>query len=759
MVIDSPATPVAPAVAGTPSALVAPFRAAVAAFAENPDNVSAWGTLIQLRQQAAAAIARLPGGQRSGVEVDAARELLKIYAESGAGDLPATAKDLAQATELQVKSWPGLLAAMLMVPSWQWPDAPALESVPSWLWADYTRYLFHTPQGFAAVGQAEAYAAHILRRLEQLSRLAGANRGSSAVRAALGAYVAVGNSIPLYFANESLRKHFELRGRILAAAVGVGRQEALEPRLRYGRRLRVGFVNRHFGPQTETYTTLPLFEQLDAERFEVFLFVNQASGTPVEEYARGRVAEFHVLPAGTPAQVEALRAAELDVVVFGTNVTAVCNETTLLALHRVAPLQVVNNSSCTTTGFPEIDLYVSGTATESPEAPAHFTERLGLVPGPAHAFNYEADRAEPTTAWTRETLGLGADEIVFVSAANYFKITPEMQQVWARLLASVPGSKLLVHPFNPNWSSEYPIRRFQLAMEQALAEQGVSSERLLISSARFPSRSDVKALLGVGNIYLDTFPFGGVNSLVDPLELAMPVVAWEGGTFRSRMGAALLRSLGLPDLIASDEAGYLALAGGLVRDAVRRQACVESIRARMERVPVFLDPLAASDAFGDLIETAYDELSLGGREAFRANREPLRASGAENPNPANEIEARDVLRVDPSHSRARHVLGIALRAAGRTDRAVAYLLAAVQGEERNAALWLDLALALRANNQVMEAIQALEAGLRLDDTLLEGWVMLAELAQAVGATDLAREAGGVAHKLAPSDPRTLQLAS
>ena len=38
---------------------------------------------------------------------------------------------------------------------------------------------------------------------------------------------------------------------------------------------------------------------------------------------------------------------------------------------------------------------------ESAEAPAHFSERLALLPGPTHAFNYEADRLEPTTSWTR----------------------------------------------------------------------------------------------------------------------------------------------------------------------------------------------------------------------------------------------------------------------------------------------------------------------------------------------------------------------
>jgi predicted O-linked N-acetylglucosamine transferase (SPINDLY family)/Flp pilus assembly protein TadD len=603
--------------------------------------------------------------------------------------------------------------------------------------------------------------------LDQLARVAAANRGSSAVRAALATYLAIGNCIPIYFANDSLKRHYELRGRILAAAAGPSRAEICEPLPRFGRRLRVGFVNRHFGPQTETYTTLPMFEQLDPTRFDVALFVHQSTDTAVEIHARSRVGEFHVLAGDVALQVETLRAAALDVVVFGTNVTAVTNEVTLLALHRVAPLQVVNNSSCTTTGLPEIDLYVSGTTTESSEASAHFSERLGLVAGPSHAFNYEADRAEPTTRWTRTALGLPEDAIVFVTAANYFKIIPEMQHAWARLLAAVPDSHLLIHPFNPNWSSSYPICRFTAELESVLAAHGVASSRLVLSSHRFPSRADVKALLDVGDVYLDTFPFGGVNSLVDPLELGMPVVTWEGTTFRSRMGAALLRSLGLTELVATSENDYLAIAARLAGDQESRAAFTARIRSAMETTPVFLDSLAASDGFGALLETAYDEIANVGREAFRRERTPLRAApvgeattlaaGEDHLQGGRILEAietaRELLGQDPASVEIRKLMGRALSADGQHERAVVYLLAALQRGGDDPMLWYHLARALQKSGRGDETLQAVEGCLRAGPRCLDGWLMLAELASQAGNESLLDEALAMARQVAPDDPR------
>jgi len=734
---SSASTPCSPA-AGANGRLEA-VRVALKQVLSDPVDPSAVGLFRALRQEAAREIARLPKRQLHSREVDEARALVRTVCSAGVQDEAVAADDVALATELLKASpgGPGLLAAMLLLPAWQWPDAPVFAQVPDLLWGDYAHWVFSSPQGFCEPGQVEIFAAHTLKRLEELSGWVQRNSGSGTVRAALDAYLQTASAIPLYFSEDSLRRHAEVRGRLLTKAISAHRDTyAPSAESRYGRKLRVGFVNRHFGSQTETYTTLPTFEQLDADRFEVILFAHRMMDSPLEAYCRQHAQEFHLLPSDATAQLSNLREANLDVIVFGTNVTAVFNEVTRLALYRSAPLQVVNNSSCITSGFPHVDLYVSGKLTETNDAAAHFSERLALLPGPAHAFNYQADREEPTRSWTRAALGVPEDAVLFVTAANYYKIIPEMQIAWARLLASVPGSYLLVHPFNPNWSSSYPIQRFCAGFDRVLAAHGVDTERLRVSTERFPSRSDVKALLAVGDIYLDTFPFGGVNSLVDPLELGIPTVAWEGSTFRSRMGSALLRQLGLEPLIATNEADYLGIARALASDPAVRESFKQKIVPAMERSPLFLDPLAASDAFGDILETAYDALAESGAEAFRAARTPLESAVP-----------------TPIDTGSRHLHGLELLTQGRAERAAEYLTAAVQHDENNPALWLDVSRAYRAAGQAQLAIQALEASLRIDATCVDAWIMLVELAEAVGMTELAREALDCVKELSPNDAR------
>jgi len=757
-----------------PSSLIDTARSVLADYADQPGDAAVWQALLRFRRSAAAAIACLPPAQKEGTEWTAVLELIRQFNACGAADYPATEDDLGLVRDYSRRGWPRLLAAMLLVPAWQWSEAPRLDDVPTWLLPIYTEYLFYAPQGFCAPGQVDAYAAHYLRRLTELSRLAQKNTGSAAVRAALKLYSQHGSCIPLYFSPESLRRHYELRGRILTLACGVGRQEEPVALPRGDRRLRIGFVKRDLFQETETYTTLPTFEQLDPGRFEVILFTHHFCGTELENHVRNLVADFRVFPAELDAQVQMLREAELDVVVFSTNLTAVCNEVTRLALYRVAPLQIVNNSSCTTSGLPEVDLYVSGSLTESADAPEHFSERLGLLPGPAHAFDYEADKQEPTTNWTRAALGLPDEAIVFVTAANHQNITPEMQETWARLLAAVPGSRLLVHPFNPNWSSKYPIMRFSAGFDRVLAAHGVAEDRLIVSTMRFPSRTDVCSLLRVGDIYLDTFPFAGANSLVDPLEAGLPVVVREGQTFRSRMGGGLLRSLGLEELITRDSAAYHELAVRLATDRDLRDSLRKQINDKMSRTPLFLDPLAASDAFGALVEKAYDDLCEHGRETFRRERVPLTVDAVPDPMGAVRLaatlfeggwlaeaadETRRVLATHPADPMARQLMAAALLRQGCGERALTYLLAAVRHAGNSAALWNDLAVTLHHNGRTADSLEALKACLELDQSRFESWLMLGEWAIAAGDSATAVGAVKSAQAFAPEDPRVTALAA
>ena len=182
------------------------------------------------------------------VEVQA---LLGRLGASGAQDYPLSPEDQGVLAGFNLKDWPGLVAMMVLAPAWRCSQPPLFAQVPESWWTSYSVWLFTPPKGFNAPGDAELYAQHIYKHLKDLEMWAQKNLGSVAVRAAIKSYINLGTSVQLYFSAGHLRAHAELRGNILKRYL-VDRSASFDlfALPREGRRLRIGFVNRHFGAQT-----------------------------------------------------------------------------------------------------------------------------------------------------------------------------------------------------------------------------------------------------------------------------------------------------------------------------------------------------------------------------------------------------------------------------------------------------------------------------------------------------------------------------
>jgi predicted O-linked N-acetylglucosamine transferase (SPINDLY family) len=464
------------------------------------------------------------------------------------------------------------------------------EHVPAYLLQEFLRFSFTMPSIFRRPGEPDAYRhyLHACLKFYYDKLVAGSNATFWNNVADRSAYIA--NFTPIYFSSENLRELMTLRARLIEHILrlkGHAIDYSFSPRPR--RRIRLGILAGHFMPKTETFATLPVYRDLDRSKFEIVLLAMLATGEPPEKVCASYAERFIVLPPQLDHQVQVIRQLDLDALWIATNVTAVANPITLLAPHRLARVQIASVCSCCTTGMSNIDYYVSGTLTEADAAQDHYTENLLMVDGPAHCYDFELEKAPADAApLNRSDLGIDPNTTVFASGANYFKILPELDHVWARILAAVPGSRLLLYPFNPNWRQIYPVRAFAERLGSNFARYNVSPDRLLLFT-RAEKRSHVLSRLAVADIYLDSFPFSGATSLIDPLQLGIPPVVLNGRNFRSLVGPALLRDLKLDDLIARSEDEYINLAIRLSSDATWRAEVKARVITAMARGPRFLD--------------------------------------------------------------------------------------------------------------------------------------------------------------------------
>jgi len=415
--------------------------------------------------------------------------------------------------------------------------------------------------------------------------------------------------IPLYFSNENLGGLYFHRAAIAELSLKTQGYEldfTFPQRPAKRKKLRLGIYSKVIAPGTEAFATLPVYEYLNREEFEVLLYVHQSSGNPVESHARQLADRFLELPKDMKSSVDIIRADDLDALFFSNNLTAVMNQAFILANHRLARFQYVHFCQPLTTGLKHIDYFFLGDVLqEKGKEEERYHEQIIILEGSGICFDLRNSNAQPAAAKSREQIGIPENSIVFVSGANFFKIIPELRHLWARLLEKVPESVLVLYPFGPAWSASYPRTVFRDHFEKTFSKYDVKEERLIILDP-LPTREDIKALLRITDVYLDAVPYSGATSLLDPLEVGVPPVVMEGEELRCRQGAAILRELGVEALVVKSEEEYLELAGRLAIDNKFRADLRETILNRMQDMPPFLDPKGYAEKIGAALKDIVD---------------------------------------------------------------------------------------------------------------------------------------------------------
>jgi len=85
--------------------------------------------------------------------------------------------------------------------------------------------------------------------------------------------------------------------------------------------------------------------------------------------------------------------------------------------------------------------------------------------------------------------------------------------------------------------------------------RGIDPSRLVFDS-RILVKPQHLARLGLADLFLDTHLCNAHTTAIDALWAGVPVLSCPGETFASRVGASLLRAVGLPELVVPDLAAY-----------------------------------------------------------------------------------------------------------------------------------------------------------------------------------------------------------
>jgi protein O-GlcNAc transferase len=318
-------------------------------------------------------------------------------------------------------------------------------------------------------------------------------------------------------------------------------------------KLRIGYVAGEFRYQATSILMAELFERHDKSRFAIYAFDNGwDDGSALRKRINRACDEVvDIASLGDAAAAAAIRQREIDVLVdlsgyFGLERTGV------FAL-RPAPVQVNYLGFPGTLGADYIDYIIADKVVIPPDEAEFYSEKVAWLPDCYQANDTTRQIADRTP--TRREHGLPEHGFVFCSFNNTYKITPDVFDVWMRLLGRVEGSVLwlLQH-------TELTPRNLRREAES----RGIASERLVFATG-VPLEEHL-ARHRLADLFLDTLPYNAHTTGNDALWAGLPLLTCEGTTFPGRVAASLLRAAGVPELIAGSLSEYEAMALKLAED-------------------------------------------------------------------------------------------------------------------------------------------------------------------------------------------------
>ncbi|NJK74046.1 MAG: glycosyltransferase [Microcoleus sp. SU_5_6] len=583
-------------------------------YKQSPSDGNILDSLRQVRKQIAETWLNLPAEKLENAWSASLGKNHQLLLASGLKNESLTEEERTFVAHLSAKiaaggelanSIPYLLAAMLYRDAYQLSFEYKNAAIPQWLFDDFLKFLFQPPVCFQQIGEVEKYSEYLQQLIDYVATNI-AQFPAAEVWQYLAAFVAQqANFQSLYLNEANLLKVLSQLGDIREFYLkNIGSQIEWEfAEVSPDRpQIKLGIFLDEIAATPETFAAIPVFEHLDRNKFEITVYAGKIQDDRLAKYCASRADNLIQLPPDLGNRVQNIRSRDLDILLICTNPADNSPENTfnsLLFTHRLARVQIaIAPSIPATTGIRNIDYFITTNLTLTANPAANYREKLIALEGSGICCSYPLELENSTVEPTRQSWGATDGSVVFMSGARAFQIIPELRLTWAKIIAAVPNSILVLYPFRSR-SEDYPVLPFFNQIRSTFAESGIDKNRVVMIRA-LPSRADCIKCLKLADIYLDSYPYSSGCSIAEPLLLGLPVVARTGQTERSRLAAAVLQELQLPELVASSEKSYVEISAALGNNPEMRQIYRDRIQQKMTLNPRFLDSRAYSDRIGKL---------------------------------------------------------------------------------------------------------------------------------------------------------------
>ncbi len=320
-------------------------------------------------------------------------------------------------------------------------------------------------------------------------------------------------------------------------------------------RPRIGFVSSHFRRHTVYKLFGPMIRSLANSEFDVFIYHLESIRHPELELLEGLGFTTFTFEQSPKKWADQIRADQLDLLVYldiGMHPTP-----QILAAQRLATVQAMWWGHPVSFGASCMDYFLSSELMEPEDGSHHYAEKLVRLPNLGIAF-------EPPDRLPAEVSSFApraSNEVRFFLGQSASKLLPLHDNLLGEIVNRVPHARIHMIPhFVPELRAALSAR-----IRASFEARGLDYDRHIVMHP-FQSEENFLGLAQSSDINLDSLLWSGGNTSLEITWCDVPSVSLPGKFMRARHTYAILRMMGLDELIARDQAHYLDIVERLALD-------------------------------------------------------------------------------------------------------------------------------------------------------------------------------------------------
>ena len=369
-------------------------------------------------------------------------------------------------------------------------------------------------------------------------------------------------------------------------------------------KIRLGYFSADFYNHATCMLMAELFEKHDKSKFELFAF---SFGPEFKDPMRARVeAAFdQFIDVSTMSDKEIAEFSRMLGIDIAIDLKGSTKDHRFgIFSYRAAPVQVSYLGYPGTMGAEYIDYLIADKTLIPEESQKFYTEKIAYMP---HSYQVnDRSRVISDRVFTKQEVGLPEEGFVFACFNSNYKITPDVFDVWVRILQSVEGSVLWLYEEN---------KTAAINLRKEAKNRGLSPSRLVFAPKM--ELSEHLARHKLADLFIDTLPCNAHTTASDSLWAGLPILTCMGESFASRVAASLLNAIEMPELITSSLQEYEKLAIALGNDPQRVQALKQKLQHNKLTTPLF-----DSSLFTENIENLFEQM----RQRYQHAKYPISLS-------------------------------------------------------------------------------------------------------------------------------------